>query len=373
MPRWLSEGISVYEEIQANPSWGQHMNPQYREMILAGELTLISKLSAAFLAPRSDLHLQFAYFEASLAVEFLVQRFGLESLKAILRDLGTGMEINNALQKHTVPIEKLDEEFSAFAIKRANELAPGLDFQKPEFAKDDNEENSAGHLQKPRPRARDQETWSSWAKDRPTNFWAMNFKAHDLVEAKKWEDAKPILNRLIELYPGFSGSDSAYRLLAAAHRALGETRLEGEVLERFAEQDDEAIDAYSRLMELGSAAKSWTTVIENSRRYLAVNPLVALPYRYLAEASEKSKDTTGAINAYKTFLILDPPDPANILFHLAQLEYGHGAPEARRHVLQALEEAPRFRAALQLLLEIDPSPSPDNIKQSDRTVAPPTP
>jgi hypothetical protein len=57
------------------------MNPQYREMILSGELTAVSKLSAAFLAPRSDLHLQFAYFEASLAVEFIVQRFGLDSLK----------------------------------------------------------------------------------------------------------------------------------------------------------------------------------------------------------------------------------------------------------------------------------------------------
>ncbi|MEI6297602.1 MAG: hypothetical protein WCO84_08280, partial [bacterium] len=28
MPRWLSEGISVFEEAQANPTWGQHMNPR---------------------------------------------------------------------------------------------------------------------------------------------------------------------------------------------------------------------------------------------------------------------------------------------------------------------------------------------------------
>ena len=27
MPRWLSEGISVYEERQANPTWGQDINP----------------------------------------------------------------------------------------------------------------------------------------------------------------------------------------------------------------------------------------------------------------------------------------------------------------------------------------------------------
>jgi hypothetical protein len=45
MPRWLSEGISVYEERQADPAWGQSMNPQYREFILNGEATPVSQLS----------------------------------------------------------------------------------------------------------------------------------------------------------------------------------------------------------------------------------------------------------------------------------------------------------------------------------------
>src|SRR5204863_1302170 len=39
MPRWLSEGISVYEERQANLAWGEHITPAYREMIMDGELT----------------------------------------------------------------------------------------------------------------------------------------------------------------------------------------------------------------------------------------------------------------------------------------------------------------------------------------------
>ncbi len=70
MPRWLSEGISVYEERQANPAWGEHLNPQYREMILGDDLTPVSKLSGAFLTPRSAQHLQFAYYESSLVVEY---------------------------------------------------------------------------------------------------------------------------------------------------------------------------------------------------------------------------------------------------------------------------------------------------------------
>src|SRR5439155_21693464 len=227
MPRWLSEGISVYEEIQANPCWGQRMDPQYREMVLGDDLTPVSKLSAAFLSPRSDLHLQFAYYEASLVVEFLVQRFGLEQLKAILSDLGNGIEINQALEKHTVAITKLDEEFATFARERAEKLKPGPDSEKPQFAKHETREN-AGHKRGSKPPAApaSADAWDAWAKDRPTNFWAIQMRAQELVEAKKWQEAKPILQRLVELYPGFTGPESAYRMLAAPHRALGATNSE---------------------------------------------------------------------------------------------------------------------------------------------------
>jgi tetratricopeptide (TPR) repeat protein len=365
MPRWLSEGISVYEELQANPSWGQHMNPQYREMVLGDELVPVSKLSGAFLAPRSDLHLQFAYFEASMVVQFLVQRFGMDALKAVLHDLGEGMEINKALQKHTASIDKLDEDFAAFARERAKELAPGLDFEKPEFARDEDSDRSA-----PSPRLKfgkkggPQETWASWSKEHPTNFWAMNFEAQELARAKKWDEARPILKRLIELYPDFSGSDSAYRLLAAAYRALGETKSENEILTKLAEKDDEAIEAYARLMELEAAAKNWPAVIANARRYLAVNPLVALPYRFLAEGAEKSNDPVSAITAYSALMKLEPADPASVLFHLAQLEHHEQKPEALRHVLEALEEAPRYQPALQLLLRIHDDASRCKLKSA---------
>jgi len=82
MPRWISEGISVYEERQANPAWGQKMNPNYREMILGGELSPVGDLSSAFMTPKSSLHVQFAYYESSLVVEYLVQNFG----SLVLRD-----------------------------------------------------------------------------------------------------------------------------------------------------------------------------------------------------------------------------------------------------------------------------------------------
>src|SRR5262249_36644465 len=133
----------------------------------------------------------------------------------------------------------------------------------------------------------DEQSWETWASERPTNFYVMTRRAAQLVEDKKWTQAKPLLEQLVKLYPDFTGPDSAYAMLAATHRALGETNEERRVLAEFAERDNEAVDAYYRLMDLGWAAQDWETVLTNAQRYLAVNPLVAPPYRFLSGASEK--------------------------------------------------------------------------------------
>ena len=354
MPRWLSEGISVYEEAQANPSWGQHMTPSYREMTLGDELTPISKLSGAFLAPESDEHLQFAYYESSLVVEFLIKNYGLDSLKAMLRDLGEGDEINETIAKHSAPMEKLEKDFAAFARDRAEKLAPTLDFEKPEFEK-------ARAAQRQRMRRGESsehnltagpEDWDAWAKEHPTNFYVMSRQAEQLVEDKQWAEAKNVLKKLVDAFPEYVGPDGGYAMLAATHRALGETNAERDVLTRWAEKDDEATDAYLRLMEMESAATNWPAVLLNGNRFLAVNPLITRPYRFVTEASEQIGNAQSAIASYRSWLELDPPDPAEVHFNLARLLYKGGDPGAKRHLLQALEDAPRSREALKLLLEM---------------------
>jgi tetratricopeptide (TPR) repeat protein len=387
MPRWLSEGISVYEEAQANPTWGQRMNPRYREMVMGGALTPVSKLSAAFLAPPTPMHLQFAYYESSLVVEFIVQRFGPDKLKGILTDLGSGKEINDAIAAHTLPMEDLEKAFAAFVRERAEKLAPGLDWEKPKLedlisvqpvGEDvsahvwESQTNLGGIV--PREVVREERIpvstndtrrlvrsnkapgqSASWITQHPTNYYALMEQAKNLISQKSFESAKAPLQRLIDLYPSQTGPESAYAMLAAAHRALGETNAERQVLSRFAQEDDEAKQAYLRLAELGVAANDWPEVVQNVQRCLAVDPLVATPYKFLAQASRHTGETTQAILANRALLQLDPPNPAEVHYELARALHKMGDPAARRQVLEALEEAPRYRAALALLLEINDS------------------
>lgn len=342
MPRWLSEGISVYEERQANPAWGEKMNPRYREMVLNEEdLTPVSELSAAFLSPKSPQHLQFAYYESSQVVEFLVEKFGFEKLKALLRDLATGTEINDAIPKHMAAMEQLEKDFAAYAKAKAEAFGPGLNWTKAKTGRISSFEDLV-------------DSAKAKAEDKPgaPNYWKLLEEARKLVVDKKWEEAKAPLKKLIELCPDQTGGNNAYALLAAAHRGLNETNDERAVLDRWAAKDGDAVEAFLRLSELAEGAKDWKETAQNAERFLAVNPLVPQPYRFLGRAREELGETKPAIGAYEKLLLLDPADPAEIHFRLATLLYKDKDAGAKRHVLQALEEAPRYREAHQLLLEL---------------------
>jgi tetratricopeptide (TPR) repeat protein len=345
MPRWLSEGISVYEERQQRGSWGEHMTPRYRAMILGEDLTPLSQLSGAFLRPKTSAHLQFAYYESSLVVEWLVQKWGVEKMRALLADLARGVAINEALAARFAPIEKLDTDFAVHARSLANGTGPKLDWKKPAPV-----EIASGAKLK------------DWIAKNPDNFTALTEQAKQLLGEKKWEAAKAPLLKLIALYPDQHDSESAYALLAHAHRELGEAAEEEAMLNKVTELCSDAPEAYARLMEIAAARKDWRTVLTNAGHFTAVNPLAYAPYRLIAEAHESTGDKTAAVRAYRTLLALNPPDQPEVHFRLAKLLHSTGDTGAKREVLLALEEAPRFRAAHSLLLEMEakvPKAKPD--------------
>jgi tetratricopeptide (TPR) repeat protein len=337
MPRWLSEGISVYEESQHNPLWGQQMSPQYRQMILGGELTPIGHLSAAFLSPKTPMHLQFAYYESSLAVEFFVERSGIAALRAILADLATGSEINAAIVKHVGPLEKIEKDFEAFARQRAESLAPGVDWEQPAREQLD---------------PSDPEAVAQWLSKHPNSFWGLTAQAKSLLAAHQWEQAKAPLQKLISLYPQHVDKDNAYQLLAEAHRNLGETPQEAKVLSTLAGRSADAAEAYGRLMEIGMEQKNWAQVVDNGERYLAVYPMLSALYGRLGRANEELGRAEAAIQAYQYLLLLDPSDPVEVNYRLARLLQPRDPAAAKRHLLEALADAPRFREGHKLLLQM---------------------
>ena len=338
MPRWLSEGISVYEERQAHPTWGQRMTVASRNRILSGRLIPIRELSGAFLRPESSADLSFAYFQSSLVVEHFIDRYGLEKLKNVLADLATGLPIDPALERHLASLDQLDEEFRDYAAETARRLAPDLDWEKHDLSaiRDDD----------------DPDRLQQWVGDHPASLQGLTLLSAQLIERREFARAKPYLQKLIELYPEQVGQDCPYELLAAIHRELKELDDERKVLLDYSARTDSDLAALLRLTDLQLEAKDWQAAKQSVDQLLAINPLLPQVQKARAATAEQLQDPAEAIHALEALLVMDPDDPAELHFRLARLLHEAGDPQARQHVLKALEVAPRYREAQKLLLQI---------------------
>lgn len=346
MPRWLSEGISVYEEMKKDPTWGQRMKPKYVQFIQNDDLVPVSKLSLAFLTPKTPEHLQFAYYESYLVVDYIVREFGIKALRDVLTDLGKGDWINVALERHCKPLEELDEEFEEYVVNLAENMAPDLDFSAPD--------KKSGMAFGDFIGVKDKEPIDLVNKG--NNYFTLTARAMALIRGEEYEKARELLNKLMEAYPNDISPNGSMRMMAKVHRELDEAEEERKLLVRLALQDADGLDVCSRLLELEAERENWTGVRRFASRYLAINPLMAKPYRFLAEANEKNKDTKKAIEAWRKVLLFEPTDPAEVHFRLAtQLAEDKQNTAARREVLKALEEAPRYRDAHRLLLKLSQS------------------
>ena len=303
IPRWLSEGISVYEELQENATWGQRMDPRYREHILNDGLTPLSELSSAFMRPESGWHLQFAYFESAMAVDFLVRNFGIESLRAVLSDLKTGLPVNVALDRRCDALAELETRFEEFAKKQAESLAPGVDWEKPDLEKLLAEND--GSLE-------------AWVKDHPKNFVGQMALAQRQLAAKKWDAAESTLRQLIEIYPTYIGGDNAYERLASVYQKLDRPTDERRILEQFASISDDAVPANLRLVELQTEASDWAALEQTTARLFAIDPLLEQPHSTRAIVAEKRNQPAVAAQALGRLLLLEPDDPADIHYRFAK-------------------------------------------------------
>ncbi len=87
VPRWLTEGISVFEEHRRQAAWGREDAMSFAAALGRGKTFGVKKLPDAFKHPES---LGLAYFEASLLVEHLVAISGDQGLRTLLAAYADG-------------------------------------------------------------------------------------------------------------------------------------------------------------------------------------------------------------------------------------------------------------------------------------------
>jgi len=333
MPRWLSEGLSVYEETLANPAWGRPMSASDSSRILEGKMQPIRQMSAAFLQAKTQEDVLFAYSQSALVVQFIVERYGFASIKALLTALRDGTEMNEALARHVAPLDDLENGFVPFAQAKARALGGGFDLAPPA-------EGLGGMVARMNP------------KNLPTQFEAIQ----ELIKQKQWTEAKAKLVELTRRTGYVPGEYNLHLLLAKVCGELGEHDGERSALVAVTEHEGDALTAVSRLLALATEERNWKEVTHWSNQWLAINPLALQPWRAQLDAGEKLGATAEALTAGQTLLLLEPTDLAAVHYRVARLLQPTDPVEARKHVLLALAEAPRYRAAYALLDQLPTSP-----------------
>ncbi|HVK10116.1 MAG TPA: tetratricopeptide repeat protein, partial [Gemmataceae bacterium] len=228
----------------------------------------------------------------------------------------------------------LDRDFATFIRAKAKATAADATWEKP-------------------PDDADAATIRTWLEKHPKNYPGLQRLGARLIKEEKWADAAATFQQLRAMYPEYIAGDNAYEYLAAIYRKTGKPAEEKAVLEEFAKRNSDAISTYQRLIEIAEAEKDWPAVVRNARRWLAVNPLTPAPHRALAKGAEGAKDGAEAMAAYQAVLRFGVPDTADVRYRLAVLLDEAGEwDKARREVLKSLEDAPRSRDALDLLLKL---------------------
>lgn len=333
MPRWLSEGISVYEERRQDPGWGQRMAPHHRRAILQDDaLVPLDGMSAAFLRPASGTDLMFAYFQASLVVEWLVEREGEQVLNLLMRDLAADLTIEHSLATRVGPIEELDAGFREWALQQAAAFGRGADWDNTDpFAPPD---NPAAYLEV-----------------HPNHVPSLASRAAELAAGGDWQALRELGRHWQSLVPGDTSANGPMQALARAARGLEDVAGEIEVLDRWTRAQASHLPGAERLFELAGEQDDPELLLTAGRRILAIQPMRPEVHSAMAAAAGSLDQHDQAVRSWQAVAALEPAHP-HAHFQLATLLRATDPERARRHVIDALAEAPRDRTAQALLLEL---------------------
>ena len=117
-PRWITEGLATWEEVNANPTWTRNLRRDLLAAYHNGALIPVRELNRAFRGPR----ILFGYYQGGLLCEMLIAEHGFPSMVRLLEAFDRGLDLDRALADvfGRTP-EEIDAEFQAFT---ATLLAP---------------------------------------------------------------------------------------------------------------------------------------------------------------------------------------------------------------------------------------------------------
>lgn len=329
VPRWFTEGLSVYEERRAFPHWQRALELDLFAAFDQDRLLPLADINQGFTRPTFPGQILLSYYHASKVIDFLVREHGFEAIVGLMQAFAQGLDEAAAFQQVLGQSRAaVDRAFRADLRAQRTALAPVLDGMANPFAETPATEHTSRFFE--------------------TLETARNHRA-----TGRTHDAEAAFREAIRLYPRYVGGGNPYEGLAAIYRARADTAQLRMTLEAYLAQTPYAPDALRELGDLYAATGNTHAARRTYRRAFDIAPYDPAMHELMAQWYAAAGDHVAAIRARRAVLALDPVDRAAAYYHLAEALLADGqATAAKRAVLQALEEAPGFRDAQRLLLTL---------------------
>ncbi len=367
LPRWLSEGISVWEEKEGRPYWGRRQGLDLVRAAREEKYLPVSELNSAFSGARSNADLGFAYFQSYLVVDYIEQTHGFDALRELVLQYGLIKEDEARFREvFGVSLAAFDAEFRNWIDQRVAEINV---YVHQEDLPDEVEghghgvrENSSAILSELYNNASLKQYMRGRLEENPNDFMAHLQLGIVLFKEENYAEARQALETAHGLLPSYSGYPSPALVLSQIHEQQGDRAQQHrwlEILLQNVQYDDQSALV---LAEAALDASDFARADYYIDRALQVDPYKSEVHALRARLADSTGDTEQAVAEYEILLALEVSDPVEARTSLAEAHLRNAQPEqARQQVLRALETAPSYLRAQRILLQsIDGMPASDS-------------
>jgi tetratricopeptide (TPR) repeat protein len=332
VPRWISEGISQFEERRARADWGREMEVPFAQALEAGKLLKLRDISEGFSDPRM---ISLVYHQSSLVIDHLVETYGEPALWRLLRAYGEGLESDAAFRAaYKVTLDDIQTSFDAYLEREYKEVRAAL--KTPEI-----------------PEKPTVEQLDALAQANPGSFPVQMAVARARNEAGNVPGAIEALERAAALLPAANGQSNPNAIIAQLALKQKDNARAIRALEAAVQVESADVETARQLASLveplGDAARTATAY----ERVAELDPFDAQAQAIIGRRALQQKDASRALRALRAALAAGPSDKATAHTDLAEAHLMAGQfADARRETLAALEIAPSFERAQDLLLKI---------------------
>ena len=336
LPRWLSEGISTYEEKEKRLEWGRDEVLDFARALNDDAIPPIQDLNAGFSQPD---RISMSYFHASVLVDHLVKAYGHDALRTLVRAYADGLDTEEGLARINLDFDSLQASFDLAIDDEFGELRQALRPLENTVTSEDPAERL--------------DALRTLAEDHPDNYSVQFSLGVALRSAGELHSALEAFERASALAPQATGLESPRGRLASVAQELGDRERAMLAVERLLEYDETSVEAVRELAALAEETGDEARLALAYDRLVGIDPFDPVAHQAIGRRAMIEGDTATAILEFEVALAVGSVDRVSAHTDLAEgyLRAGDFA-GAKRQALSALELAPTYERAQELLLRV---------------------